>query len=67
MLNAWHTRLPLALQKGMLNASSKPVVCVALQTSLEIPTGEATSMIFFVMLLPLLASEASRHDGLIED
>ena len=51
----------------MLSACSKPVECVASQISLEILTGKTTSMIFCGMLLPLLASEGSRHDGLIEN
>ena len=44
----------LPSRRGMLSACSKPVACVASQTSLETPTGETTSVIFFVTLLPLL-------------
>ena len=51
----------------MLSACSKPVECVASQISLEILTGMTTSMIFCGMLLPLLALEISRPEGLTED
>ena len=51
----------------MLSASSKPGASVDSRISLEILTGKMTSMIFCGMLLPLLASEGSRHDGLIEN
>ena len=54
-------------RRGMLSACSKPVECVASQISLEILTGKTTAMIFCGMLPPLLASEGSRHDGLIEN
>ena len=57
---------PLPFRRGTLNASSKLVECVASQISLGIQTGMTTSRIFCGMLLPLLASEASRHDCLTE-
>ena len=51
----------------MPSASSKPAECVASLISLEILTGKTTSMTFCGMLPPPLASEGSRHDGLIEN
>ena len=65
-LSATTKDVPLSLSLAMLSAFSKPVECVASQISLEILTGKTTSMIFCGMLPPLLASEGSRHDGLIE-
>ena len=50
----------------MLSASSKLGASVATRILWEILTGMTTSMIFCGMLLPLLASEASRHDCLTE-
>ena len=58
---------PLPFRRGTLNASSKLVECVASQISLGIQTGMTTSRIFCGMLLPLLALEASRPEGLKED
>ena len=58
---------PLPSRRETLNASSKPVAYVAPLISLETPTGMTTSMIFCGMLLPLLALEISRPEGLTED
>ena len=54
----------LPFRRGTLNASSKLVECVASQISLGIQTGKTMSRIFCGMLLPLLASEAPRPEGL---
>ena len=50
----------------MLSASSKLGASAGTRILWGILTGMTTSMIFCGMLLPLLASEASRHDGLTE-
>ena len=57
----------LPFRRETLSASSKLGASVGTRILLEILTGKMTSMIFCGMLPPLLASEGSRHDGLIEN
>ena len=62
VLNAWHTRLSVALQKGNATCVLQAAECVALRTSLEIRIGKKTSMISCGRLLPQLAGAASSFE-----